>query len=378
MHLETLLQFVEETHYINDAYKKKLNPLQLGYHVEVLQNNYEALQNASVCIIGCGDNRGAVNEVSYVHSADLVREELYKSYYWHKNVQLADVGNIVQGKTMEDTKAALQEVISILKEQGKIVVVIGGSHDLTMAQYNVYKAKETLIDVTIADMLIDLAESEAVTDKSYLYDLLTQTPNYVRNLSLLGFQSYYANPKMVDTLSKLHFDCYRLGRLRDDIDDVEPILRKTNIFSIDINVVKHSDAPANQLGSPNGLHGDEICYLTKFAGMGASCDSLGIYGFNPDFDEKGLTAKLIANMIWYFIDGVHNRLNEVDLDDNQGFINFHVNLSGRLVLFKKSKITARWWIELPNKKLLPCTYADYKLASTNEIPERWLREVEKN
>jgi formiminoglutamase len=356
----------------------KFNNQQLGAIINSVHDSTLDFDQTHICIVGCGENRGSGEGIGYVHSADLVRDELYQSYYWHKTLNIVDFGNVIQGKTADDSRVALQEVLSFIHEAGKIAVVIGGSHDLTIAQYNVYKKKEQIIDITIADMLIDLTESEAINSNSYLYDLLTQTPNFIKNLSLLGFQSYYANPKMVDMLSKLHFDCYRLGRVRDDLNDIEPILRKTNLLSIDINVVKHSDAPANVLGSPNGLHGDEVCFLTKYAGMSEACNSFGIFGYNPDNDHQQLTAKLIANMIWYFLDGVYLRMSEIDFTDESKFNKYHVSIDGHLVQFSKSLVTNRWWMQLPNKQMLPCTYNDYLGASTNQVPERWIREIEKS
>ena len=46
--------------------------------------------------------------------------------------------------------------------------------------------------------------------------------------------------------------------------------------------------------------------------------------------------------------------------------------------FLQSKRTGRWWMQLPNKKFIPCSYKDYVTASQNEIPERWLRAQERD
>jgi hypothetical protein len=46
-------------------------------------------------------------------------------------------------------------------------------------------------------------------------------------------------------------------------------------------------------------------------------------------------------------------------------------------VFLQSKKTGRWWMQLPDKKFIACSYKDYLLASSNEIPERWLRAQER-
>jgi arginase family enzyme len=268
-------------------------------------------------------------------------------------------------------------VLEELHDAGKVVLVIGGSHDLTMQQYEAFKKKEMVINATVADMLIDLEETEEMTDRSFLMDMLTKQPNYVRNYSHIGFQSYFVHPRMLETLDKLRFDFFRLGKLRENMDEVEPVLRGSHLFSFDMNAVKYCDAPANINGSPNGFSGDEACLLTRFAGMSSELSSLGIYGYNPTHDQYQHTAKLIAQMIWYFVDGYMVRNLEASLKDRELFMEYHVNATTLETTFLKSKKTNRWWMQLPDGKFIPCTYGDYLIASNNELPERWLREQER-
>jgi len=43
----------------------------------------------------------------------------------------------------------------------------------------------------------------------------------------------------------------------------------------------------------------------------------------------------------------------------------------------QSKKTNRWWMQMPDKNFIACSYKDYVSASTNDIPERWLRALER-
>ena len=207
--------------------------------------------------------------------------------------------------------------------------------------------------------------------------MLTVQPNFVNHYSHIGFQSYYAHPRMMETLDKLRFDFYRLGRVREHIEDMEPVLRTSNLFSFDISAVKYSDAPVNINGSPNGFTGEEACVLTRYAGMSDKLTSLGIYGYHPEDDTANMTAKLISQMIWYFINGYQVSKSEAELTDHEEFITFHVTFTDNDTVFLKSKRTNRWWMRLPNQAYVPCSYNDYLIASNDEIPERWLREQER-
>jgi arginase family enzyme len=278
---------------------------------------------------------------------------------------------------VEDTYAALREVLLELHNAGKTVIVLGGAHDLTLQQYEVFRRSGQMINATVADMLIDLDDTETVTSRSFLMKMLTEQPNYVGHFSHIGFQSYYAHPRMLETLDKLRFDFFRLGKVREHIEDMEPVLRNSSLFSFDISAIRYPDAPVNVNGSPNGFTGEESCMLTRFAGMSNQLTSLGIYSYDPANDQHAMTAKLVAQMVWYFIDGYQVRRSEATLSEKDEFISFHVSFTDNDTVFLKSKRTNRWWMKLPNQMFVPCSYNDYLLASNDEIPERWLREQER-
>jgi formiminoglutamase len=168
-----------------------------------------------------------------------------------------------------------------------------------------------------------------------------------------------------------------LGRARESMEEMEPVLRNSQVFSFDINAIRYSDAPVNINGSPNGFTGDEACMLTRYAGMSSKLQSVGIYGYHGTNDAHGMTAKLISQMIWYFIDGYHVRRMEATLDQENEFVTFHVTFTDNDTVFLKSKRTNRWWMKLPGRDYVPCSYNDYLVASRDEIPERWLREQER-
>ncbi len=375
--MQDLRSFFEEEHFIETRTYGAYQAAQLGSHIKCATARGFDWENAEIVIVGCGEWRGAAEDAVYCNSADAVREELYRMYYWHKDIAIADAGNIREGASVEDTRAALLTVLWEIHEAGKIALVIGGSHDLTLHQYEVFKKAGKNAVVSVADMLIDLDETETVTSGSFLMDMLTATPNYISHYSHIAFQSYYAHPKMLETLDKLRFDFFRLGKVRENVEEMEPVLRSSNMLSIDMNVVRHCDAMSVTEGSPNGLTGEEICQLTRYAGMATDLTSLGIYNYDSSKDVHHMTARLLSQMIWYFVDGYLVRKSEVKLTDRDEFIIFNVAFTEVTTTFLKSKRTNRWWMALPNQVFVPCSYNDYLLASSDSIPERWLREQER-
>ena len=182
---------------------------------------------------------------------------------------------------------------------------------------------------------------------------------------------------MLETLDKLRFDFFRLGKVREHVEDMEPVLRISNLFSFDLSAVRYCDAPSNINGSPNGLTGEEACMLTRYAGMSEALTSFGIYGYDALNDTHDMTARLVSQMIWYFVDGYLVRKSEAKLSEREEFIVFNITFTENDTLFLKSKRTNRWWMRLPDLSFVPCSYNDYLAASKDEIPERWLREQER-
>lgn len=354
---------------------QSFNEYQFGRQIKYYETHIPDLENISIVLLGIGEQRGD-GFPGESASPDAIRRQLYLMYHWHKEIGIADLGNIRCGKTLSDTYAALKTVMGELLDQNKIVFILGGSHDLTLAQYQAYTAREQIIEATVVDALIDLHEEEMVPSRHFLMEMLTGHPNFVRHYNHIGFQSYFVHPRLLETLDKLRFDFYRVGVARENLENMEPVVRQSELFSFDLCALKSADAPACRL-SPNGFTGDEACALMRYAGMSSKISSAGIYGYRPEADRDELTALQAAQMFWYFIDGRAVANREATLQDSEAFNEFHVSFDGGEASFLKSKNTGRWWMRLPNEEYIPCTYKDYLIACNNQIPDRWIRVQER-
>lgn len=359
--------------YLNDD--KGYNESQFAGFIKIYEEEFPDLTGVDIVIAGINEFRGD-GFIAEENAADAVRKQLYQLYYWHKDISIADVGNIKCGATLADTYAAIKTVIGELLQLNTTVLIIGGSHDNTLAQYYAYKDLKKIIEATVIDAAIDLKSESSARSQNFLMEMLTSEPNMINHYSHIGFQSYFVHPQMLETMDKLRFDCYRLGKAKEQLEEMEPVLRNSHLVSFDIASIKYSDAPAAGY-SPNGFSGEEACSLTRYAGLSPNLSSMGIYGYNPKNDIKNLTALQIAQMIWYFIDGKSRSIQETELGDRQNFNEYHTAFAEVDTTFIQSKKTGRWWMELPNKKLIACSYNDYLFASNNEIPERWLRAQER-
>ncbi|MCL6523619.1 MAG: formimidoylglutamase [Thermoflavifilum sp.] len=349
--------------------------LQIGGMVDAHEERLPNWEEADLLIVGVGEQRG--EGITTISQAPFyVRRQLYRLYHWHPEIRIADMGNIRPGKTLADTYAAMRSLLADWLAEDKVVVILGGSHDLTYGQYQGYAVREQFIEATVIDAIIDLQEKDVLPADGFLMDLFISQPNFLKHYNHIGFQSYDVQPRMLETLDKLRFDCYRVGYAQENPEDIEPALRTSHMLSVDIKAIRHSDAPANRF-TPNGFTGQEICLLCKYAGMSSQLSSIGIYGFRPEWDEHELTARQIAQMIWYFIEGLYLRRLDPPPEQKEAFWEYHVRFTDVETLFLRSKRTGRWWMQLPDQRFIACTAQDYQLACRNEIPERWLRAQER-
>jgi arginase family enzyme len=349
---------------------------QLGRCIAVNEGELPDFAAADLVVVGCGERRG--DEAADFDDAgpDAVRRSLYELFHWHRHLRIADAGNVRRGESPADTAAALRTVVSAILEAGSRALVIGGSHDLTLAQYEAYRGRDALIDVAVVDARLDLSTDLPLRSRHFLMELLTGEPNLVRHYSHIAFQSYLVNPEMLETMDKLRFDCFRLGRVREDIEEMEPVLRGCRMASFDIGALQHISAPQPE-GLPNGLNGEEACLLASYAGMSPRLDSFGIYGYDAAYDPDGLAARQIAQMVWYYVDGLRRGLSEPAPAETEEFLSFHTAFAELDTVFLQSRRTGRWWMRLPDGEWLPCSRRDYLRACDNELPERWLRAQER-
>jgi formiminoglutamase len=352
------------------------NDSQFASIIKIYEEELPDLNEVDIVFVGVNEFRGA-GFISKESAADTIRKQFYQLHYWHKDISIADLGNIKSGATINDSYAVVKMVVKELLQMNKTVIILGGSHDITLAQYYAYKDLNQIIEATVVDATIDLKSESSFRSENFLMEMLTSEPNMVRHYNHIGFQSYFVHPRMLETIDKLRFDCFRVGAAKAQIEEMEPVIRNSDMVSVDIAAIKNSDAPAS-ICSPNGFTGEEACNLTRYAGMSPSISSIGIYGYDAAKDVNNLTALQIAQMLWYFIDGKSRSNQEAALSEKQNFNEFHTAFAEVDTVFVQSKRTGRWWMQLPDKKMIPCSYNDYLFASNNEIPERWLRAQERD
>lgn len=363
----------------------------IGNRVQAYREDgpFPSFEGVRIALLGVGEERGSLNNRGAAAGPDHIREELYRLRLHQSEVAIVDLGNLIPGHAIADTYAAIAEVTCELLSHRVIPVVLGGSHDLAYGHYCGYRKAEQVINIVSVDSRFDLGLPDApINSDTFLGHIILEQPNYLFNFSNLAYQTYLNGTENVALMKKLHFDAHRLGQVQSDLQEAEPVLRNADLVTVDIGAVRQSEAPANVNASPNGLFAHELCQIMYYAGMSDKLSGAGVYEYNPRLDRDRQTARLVAQALWYFIEGVSQRKNDLPATASQHYTTYRVTVEGigEEIVFIRSNRTERWWMKLPtdgkrnrylSQHLLPCTLADYQQACANEVPERWWNAVHK-
>lgn len=367
--------------YINGLSTQHLGS-KVAFHTD---KDFPDIDTLKIAIIGVLESRGSVNFLDKEINLFAIRKELYSLFPGNWQSSIGDLGDIIPGNTIEDTFFALQKVASKLIKKGIIPIIIGGSQDLTYPLYRAYDNLEQMVNLVSIDSKFDFGKQEdGISAKSYLSKIILDEPNNLFNYSNIGYQTYFNSQEEIDLIEKLYFDAYRLGEISNNIELAEPSFRDADIVSIDLNAVSSSYSGNFVDFIPNGFDGKEICSLSRYSGISDKVSSFGIFNHNDTKEES----VLVAQIIWYFIEGVNYRSNEYPFGTKENYLKYIVPLETEELIFYKSNKTGRWWIEinffagqhnkLKKNTLLPCSHEEYLAACNNEIPERWWKAQRKN
>jgi len=356
--------------------------------VHTSHEEFPDLTNVKVAIFGCKENRRDVNYMGLDIHFDTLRMAFYSLFPGNWKHTMVDLGDIEKGDRIEDSYFALKAVTASLLKKNIIPIIIGGSQDVLYGQYRAYDSIVSMINMVNIDTRFDLGDAEAaITNKSYVGKIIVDKPYNLFNYSVVGYQSFFNPPQEIALMEALYFDAHRLGVVTQEIKDVEPIFRNADLVTLDVSSIKSSELGIYTNENPNGFDGREICAISRYAGISGRVSSFSLFEMT-DLTNSRSGAMLLAQVIWYFIEGVNFRVSDDDFKDQKSYTTYKVPIDDDILIFKKSNKTGRWWIELPfisniNNKLksstlLPCTYGEYLGATNQEIPERWLKARRKN
>ncbi|MDP4220745.1 MAG: formimidoylglutamase [Bacteroidota bacterium] len=280
------------------------------------------LEKASVVLIGVPTDEGILRNGGRVGAAqapDDIRRQLgkltpFSSIGSFEKLLIADHGNL-SGSSLEEIHSKAKDAISKLIASGKIVIALGGGHDVTYPlasgfHEGIGKKDFSLINI---DAHLDVREKKnGLHHSGSSFRLLIEESILKgKNFTEFGIQQFaYSDNHLQWALGQgakvvFHDDLYEKHVSREFASYLSK--EKPNYVSFDIDSVRSSDVPGSSAPSPTGLHAEDAVHICYEAGLNPLTQMLDIVEVNPLFDYDHRTTKLAARMIAMFLLGVAKR-----------------------------------------------------------------------
>jgi len=269
----------------------------------------------------------------------------------------------------------ITETVDFLKQRDILPVVVGKSEEIPLSLLRACSTDPFPVQLTLANARIDYPWNSKEKPNP-LQQMMEFYPQFLERIHFMGFQSYFVDPLVLDFFKEKYFDCYRLGWMKSQIQESEPILRDSDILGLSMNALCFADAPAATAANPNGFSAAEACQIARYAAMSDRMKMIGICDYDPSLDQRNISAQLVAQMIWFVFQGIQQRKNEFppDMSCMQRF-----DISTQPISFYRSNKSDRWWFSLEgrSRNLISCSYEDYKKTCEGDLPERILMVIDR-
>jgi formiminoglutamase len=290
---------------------------------EVVQVEPTAYAEANLVLLGCPQDEG-VRRNQGRPGAGRAPDEIRRCFYRlavanlldRSNQRLFDLGNTIIQPTLEDTHRVHRETVRQIIADGKTLVVLGGGNDTSYPDCSALALESDSLLAFNVDAHFDV-RADAVPNSGTPYRQLLEE-GFVRRDQFyeVGYQPFANSPVYLRYLADNGVRATSLRELQSAGIDAffGHILQKVNVdaifWGLDMDVVRAADAPGVSAPNPAGMDGADLCRIAEIAGRDARSRLLELTEVNPDYDIDGHTCRLAAVVIFSFLHGVCDRINQ--------------------------------------------------------------------
>lgn len=303
-----------------------------------------------------------------------VRRLLYRLSALDFEVPVCDLGDLVSGRSIQDSHYAIQEVLSLCHYKNAVPLIIGGSADFAYSLFSALNFHYKEISYTQITNKVSLSgEGEEISEKNYLHRIFSTKNFSLKNFHLLGYQKHLNEEDSVKLIREVDFDIVRLAEMMNGTAGTEPFFRRADLVTLDCNAVESFSEPFSVQPQVNGLNRREVCAYMKEMGLSEKLKSAGIFNF--DFETGSLlNNQLLAQMVWYFIEGVNIQRSH---PKERHYETFYVMVDDSDYTFKRDTFSGLWYFGSDDKveNCISCSAEDYENAKKGHLNFRLLKRL---
>jgi hypothetical protein len=201
---------------------------------------------------------------------------------------------------------------------------------------------------------------------------------FATGYSEMGWQIQKTPKSHALEMEKNHFEYHRLGAMRENKREWEPILRNQNICLFNANVLKKSDFNSKFNNNPSGYSSEEALQILKYASISSHMSFIFLYQLDVPAKRDWMSYEWLSQAIWYSIHGADSRVYETPYNnsDLQEFVIDNSSVDQPLSFLKSNK-TGRIWVKIKYENptagsylYLPCSEKDFDLCKRDYLPSR--------
>ena len=328
------------------------------------------IKENSIVLLFVSDYRGANGDAE---SQDFtgIRREFYKLSQLDFDIPIIDLGDLVSGKTPQDSHYILQEVLSVCHQKGVIPVIVGGSNDLAFSLFSALNYHQQDINYTQISNLVSLKQDEEIHESTFLSKILGSKNFSVKNYHHLGYQKHLNEMDSVNLIKEVQFDIIRLAEMMNSTEKTEPYFRKADLVTINCDAIETFSEAFSMNPQVNGLNRREICAYMKEIGLSEKLKSVGIFNYNI-YSDSQLNHQLLAQMIWYLIEGINIQKSH---PKEKSYETFFVLINDEQYAFKRDVFNNLWYFGEDENidNCIPCSRSDFDEAKRGFLSPRFTR-----
>ena len=354
-------------------FKSNLSRGTLGSNITLYNSEKTDYSSIDIAIVGLNEYRNSDEISDESLNLENFRREFYSLFYGNWSANILDLGDVISGKSYSDTYYAVNSIHQDLINQNIVVIFIGGGQDFTFPLYQSLSKKHNKVNISSVDNKFDFGKiKKQFSSSSYMSKIIMDKKNSLNHFCNLGYQTFLNSQEEIDLLNKFNFESHRLGKITENIKIVEPVLRETNLLTVDFKSIKSSELNFVHNYS-NGFESSQFCSVLRYAGMSNSINSVGLF----ELLDGSISSALLSQSIWYFIEGYCLRIKEDPNSSNFKGYTYNVFCEGTNLKFYNSELSQKWWVEFINEietknisSLLPCNKRDYLMACDGTFSDR--------
>ena len=310
-----------------DLVRRQDDP-RLGEVIEFWHGDRAALVPGRAVLIGFPQDEGVRRNDGRTGAAeapDEIRRWLYRLTPGdcRANIQLTDfppldLGNVRMSGDLEDTQAALADIIAAVLQSAAIPIVLGGGHEAAYGHFLGYAAEQRMVGILNIDAHLDVRP--LVDGKGHSGSPFRQALE-LRSHPLAG-ERYVCLGAQPHSVSREHWlFAHEHGCTVRWCDEVRHALEQHFLdeynrltangcqvyVTIDADVVQAADVPGVSALNTMGLSGAALAACARLAGSLAQVSSLDLVEINPRFDRDGQSSRWGALVVWNYLIGLASR-----------------------------------------------------------------------